>query len=792
MSITDSLRLSSGVSVTPVAELPAEVRERLTCGEGDFALTRAQSRTPVRIIDAASADLLREFTRPSTVARAVVRFARGRGASPKFMLEEAYPLLARLFAGGVLVADAPEDGKATHAALGRRRFAGKWEISETLQLLEEAEVYQVRDGTRIAVLKIVGARALQPAAEETTLRHEAVVLEALQGRVAPRLIETGEHEGRFYLVIEWCSGIDAETYAGELRSENDRGGILALCRNVVAAYARLHALGFVHGDIHQRNVLVGITGEVRLIDFGVAAAISEEHEAGNSGKGMSDRTGIAFFYEPEFVAAVLEKRPAPARSTAGEQYAVAVLLYLLATGAQYLNFSLYEEAAFRQIVAEQLEPFASRGVAPWPQLEAILARALSKSPAERYPTIDALAAALAEIDSEGDERTRSTEVSAARSLLDGVVAEISVDGTLEPGDIAPPTASLYFGAGGIAYTLYRLALLSGDAAHLAAADMWLSFAEMAANEPDAFVDPANRGLLEVESTTSPFTTASGLAALRALLSNAQGDIAASREAAARFARLSLEGVEEERRDLVGGRAGVLLAAALLGDALPDDAAERAELARLGGEMLDALWGELDSLPPLVQGNPNLGMAHGWCGYAYAALRFCRTFGRPRPPRLRGRLEELVGLAQPWERGLRWRWNDSGIDAGTMPGWCNGSAGFVPLFTLAHRELGGRRFLDCAIGAAWNAWEAGEGNGSLCCGESGRAYALMTLSRHLGGDAKWLARARALAENAPAAIASSADSPYSLFRGKVGVALLACDLDHPDAAAFPFLEDEGWH
>lgn len=778
--------------MTPVEELPNEVRERLTRAEGDFALTCAQSRTPMRIIDAASAELLREFIYPSTVAHAVIRFARGRGASPEAMLEEAYPLLARLFAGGVLVAEAESDGEKTRAALGGGgRLAGKWEILETLHLLEGAEVCQVRNGAQIAVLKIVGARASQAAAEEVMLRREALVLEKLQGRIAPRLIETGEHDGRFFLVTEWCSGIDAETYARELRSKSDRIGILALCRRVVAAYARLHALGFAHGDVHQCNVLVGVTGEVRIVDFGVAVSITAANEGDDCKESTSERTGVAFFYEPEFAAAVLEERPAPASSAAGEQYAVAVLLYLLATGAQYLNFSLYEEVMLRQIVAEPPEPFASRGVAPWRQLEAILARALSKSPAERFPTIDALAAALTEVDVERDERTRSTEVSAALSLLDGVINEISVDGTLKPGDIAPPTASLYFGAAGIAYTLYRLALLSGEAAHLAAADMWLSCAEAASNAHDAFVDPANREMLEVESATSPFTTASGLAAVRALLANAQGDVAASREAAAQFARLSLEGVEEERRDLVGGRAGVLLAAALLGDALPDDAPERAALARLGGETLDALWGELDSLPPLAQGNPNLGMAHGWCGYAYAAFRFCRTFGRPQPPRLRRRLDELVDLAQPWGRGVRWRWNDSGVGVGAMPGWCNGSAGFVPLFTLAHGEFGERRFLDCAIGAAWNAWEGGEGNGSLCCGEAGRAYALLALARHLGGDAKWLARARELAESAPAAVATNTDRPYSLFKGKIGVALLACDLDHPDAAAFPFLEDEGW-
>lgn len=782
MPTTDQFRLPADLILTPVEELPMEVRKRFVYDKGDYAVTRSRARAPSRIINGSAAELLREFLSPSTVARAIVRFARVRGASPETTLVEAYPLLEQLLAGGLLVADG-ENADPTHGELRRGEFAGTWEIIEPIQVSDDGEVHQVKSGARTAILKIEGCASDSRSATQTAIRREARVLDCLQGTVAPQLIEAGEHEGRCYLAIEWCPGINAQAYAQELHRDNDRGSVLALCRKIAAAYVRLHARGFIHGDVHPRNILVDGPGEVRLIDFGHAVRIGDDDAPG--------RAGVSFFFEPEFAAAVLDKREVPIAGPAGEQYAVAALLYLLSTGSYYLDFSLEREKLLRQIVTETPRPFADQGIAPWPELEAILARALSKSPSERYATMNAMAAALADAKVTLEASVWSASTSAAHSLVERVCSELAVDGTVGMSELGIPKASVFFGAGGIARALYRLALLCDDAAHLAAADVWLTLAENCADSPEAFWDPASDAAVERVGKIAPFHTASGLAAMRALIANAQGDAVGARQATADFTRLAFESTVPESCDLALGRSGALLAAALLGDVLPDDPPERGELARVGGQMLDALWKELDASPNLARNRPNLGMAHGWSGYIYAALRFCRTFDHPHPPRVNDRLGEIADLGEPWGRGTLWRWNNYGADNGTMPGWCNGSAGFVQLFTLAHAELKEQRFIESAVGAAWNAWEGGDGNGTLCCGEAGRAYALVTLARHMGEDAQWLARARKLCERAVAAIDQNSEKPYSLFKGRVGVALLVADLDRPEAAAFPFFEDEGW-
>jgi serine/threonine-protein kinase len=134
---------------------------------------------------------------------------------------------------------------------------------------------------------------------------------------------------------------------------------------------------------------------------------------------------------------------------------------------------------------------------------------------------------------------------------------------------------------------------------------------------------------------------------------------------------------------------------------------------------------------------------------------------------------------------------------TMPGWCNGSAGFVPLWVLAARELGDSPWRELAEGAAWNVWEAPDLTASLCCGLAGRGYALLHLYRHLdrdyrdGGGREWLDRARALADRAAREIEATSDAPDSLHRGLPGVAALIADLARPEAAAFPLFDEEGW-
>ena len=90
-----------------------------------------------------------------------------------------------------------------------------------------------------------------------------------------------------------------------------------MCPAILQAYAQLHAQGVVHGDIHPNNILIDAAGQVCIIDFGLAKVLDPDFRS------RIQRGGVAFFFDPEYAAAVLAQQPPPAVTPASEQYALA-------------------------------------------------------------------------------------------------------------------------------------------------------------------------------------------------------------------------------------------------------------------------------------------------------------------------------------------------------------------------------------------------------------------------------------------------------------------------------------
>jgi serine/threonine-protein kinase len=133
----------------------------------------------------------------------------------------------------------------------------------------------------------------------------------------------------------------------------------------------------------------------------------------------------------------------------------------------------------------------------------------------------------------------------------------------------------------------------------------------------------------------------------------------------------------------------------------------------------------------------------------------------------------------------------------LPGWCNGSAGFVFLWTLAYRVLGKTEYLTLAEKAGFDTWESDNQVGNLCCGFAGQAYALLNLYKHTE-DKAWLHRAQVHAQRAARSIMDMPPGTAyqelltraeSLYKGELGVAVLAAELESPLLAAMPFFERE---
>jgi predicted Ser/Thr protein kinase len=749
MTLTGRLLLPTDVVLTPVADLREEMRRRLFSepgGEpGDWTITSARLRSPSRLLDSESAALLAEFREPVTVVEAVLRFSRARGSDPENALVAAFPVIERLFRAGFLVADSA--GGVNLPALAPGDEVDGWAVEECLRHLEDTELYRVRREGRTAALKIE-----RPGASRPDFAREAAALAYLAEkgeRCAPGLLGAGTFSGRRYLIAEWCPGVDAATAARELRG--DRRGLFRLGGSILEAYRRLHHSGMVQGDVHPHNLLVAGDGTVRLVDFGAAVWCGEAAHLP-----PLRRMGVGLFYEPEYAQALRTGGAPPGPTPLGEQYALAALLAGLLAGEPYLDFSLVAEEMLRQI-CEQAPRSWSR---PWPEVEALLGRALSKAPSERFGSVAALAAAWKTLAEPPPAPSRKAD--AGEAFLAAWLERVAPEGPLWR---QPLSASIAAGAAGISLALYRVALAHDDGERLAWADLW---ALRAARHP---------GLGDEESSApSLYHSAVGIACVQALLAHALADSKGLRSAWQEILS-SLVRSPDQPVDLTLGPTGLLLAAAILAETVPGDL--RADWLEKGGTLA-----RLPS-PPV-----NLGIAHGEGGLLYAGLAWSRAAGTAPPPELVARLERLAAAAHPWGRGLRWPWRDGAREVGTMPGWCNGSAGLMHLWALAHRVLAEPRWLRLAESAAWNAWEDPAGGGSLCCGLAGRAYALLRWYQE-SGEEVWLERARALAARAVAVTSKiGIESRDSLHRGETGVAVLLADLARPAEAAFPFFAEMG--
>jgi serine/threonine protein kinase len=262
-----------------------------------------------------------------------------------------------------------------------------------------------------AAVKLLKSSLVGRAGEER-FRREGHMLARLAHPHIARLVDAGvSTSGQPYLVLEYVEGESIDRHCDDRALDVERR--LALFLDVLDAVAHAHANLIVHRDIKPSNVLVDRRGHVKLLDFGIAKLLEGEGEAG-AATALTREAGRAL--TPEFAAP--EQVTAGVVTTATDVYALGMLLYLLLTGrhpagealrspAELIRWTLETEpdrasdAVSRgrgRGVAETGKAAAARSATPEAlrrklrgDLDTILSRALKKNPAERYPSVAALA-----------------------------------------------------------------------------------------------------------------------------------------------------------------------------------------------------------------------------------------------------------------------------------------------------------------------------------------------------------------------------------------------------------------
>ena len=193
--------------------------------------------------------------------------------------------------------------------------------------------------------------------------------------------------GRHYLAIEWASGELLEQYA-DRRGMLEPGEVVLVVSQIGEAVAAAHRAGIVHRDLKPENVMYDPEQRhVKLLDFGIAVDTEAPAEQRLTRAGFF--VGSLMYVAPEALSGELV-------GPAADQYSLATIAYFLLTGVLPYPGKTPREL-FTQLLTQPPTPLnsAKPGKRFAPAVEAVLMRALSRQPTDRFPSVSAFTEAFA-------------------------------------------------------------------------------------------------------------------------------------------------------------------------------------------------------------------------------------------------------------------------------------------------------------------------------------------------------------------------------------------------------------
>ncbi|HRI69703.1 MAG TPA: bifunctional serine/threonine-protein kinase/formylglycine-generating enzyme family protein, partial [Polyangium sp.] len=280
------------------------------------------------------------------------------------------------------VTDVPQteiDVPAVSARFAPGTKLGVYRIESLLGVGGMGAVYSAWDevrGRNVAVKCLHPNLVADPDVKRRFLR-EARALRVFQHPGAAAIYDFLQVRDVLGIVMERIDGITLTRYIAKWRNRVPWPEIHAIFGAMLDAMAEAHAAGIVHRDLKPDNVLVRSEGgniHVKLVDFGIAK-IRE---------GTTFTVTGAFIGTCRYMAPEQVKTPQLA-DIRSDVYSLGVTLYELCTGRVPFDYGNHFAVMMAQVQDPPAPPSLVRGDIPEP-LEALILRALAKSPAERPAT----------------------------------------------------------------------------------------------------------------------------------------------------------------------------------------------------------------------------------------------------------------------------------------------------------------------------------------------------------------------------------------------------------------------
>ena len=259
-------------------------------------------------------------------------------------------------------------------------FGDRYQVGDTLGFGGMSEVHRGRDlrlGRDVAI-KVLRADLARDPSFQARFRREAQNAASLNHPAIVAVYDTGETAGQTgpvpYIVMEY---VDGDTLRDVVKREGPLPPrrAMEIVADICAALDFSHRHGIVHRDIKPANVMLNRAGAVKVMDFGIARAVSDGQATMTA---TSAVIGTAQYLSPE-------QARGEAVDARSDVYATGCVLYELLTGAPPFTGDSPVAIAYQHVREAPRPPSESKpGLGK--ELDAIVLKALNKNPLNRYQT----------------------------------------------------------------------------------------------------------------------------------------------------------------------------------------------------------------------------------------------------------------------------------------------------------------------------------------------------------------------------------------------------------------------
>ncbi|MDO5602160.1 MAG: Stk1 family PASTA domain-containing Ser/Thr kinase, partial [Oscillospiraceae bacterium] len=254
-----------------------------------------------------------------------------------------------------------------------KKIDGRYQIEALVGVGGMANVYRANDlaAQRPVAVKILREEFLQNEELVRRFKNESRAISLLDHPNIVKVYDVSVSDRLQYIVMELVDGINLKEYMVQRKEKLSWKEAVHFVTQILEALQHAHEKGIVHRDIKPQNIMLLQSGQIKVMDFGIARFSRAGLQT------MTDKAmGSVHYISPE-------QAKGDVTDCRADIYSVGVMLYEMLTGQLPFDADTPVSVAIKQISDKPRSPRELKPEIP-PALESIVLRAMEKDPQRRY------------------------------------------------------------------------------------------------------------------------------------------------------------------------------------------------------------------------------------------------------------------------------------------------------------------------------------------------------------------------------------------------------------------------